>query len=97
MNTGIKLYNTLLKDIKLHFRQRQGKATTNFEFTLPPIQSALAREMLKDINKPIGISEYELTRILPDKLKINLPSVQEIEEELSEKLNLNSAKLENTK
>lgn len=43
-----------------------------------------AEYALKDINKPIGISEYELTRALPENLKSSLPSIEEIEEELSE-------------
>lgn len=45
-----------------------------------------AEYSLKDIQKPIGISEYELTRILPENLKSSLPSVEEIELELGEKL-----------
>ncbi len=42
----------------------------------------LAEYTLRDINKPIGISEYELTRSLPDNLKSSLPTVEEIEAEL---------------
>jgi len=42
-----------------------------------------AEYSLRDIHKPIGISEYELTRALPDNLKGSLPSVEEIENELS--------------
>ena len=41
-----------------------------------------AEYSLRDINKPIGISEYELTRLLPDNLKGSLPSIEEIEEAL---------------
>ena len=41
-----------------------------------------AEYTLRDIHKPIGISEYELTRILPDNLKGSLPSIEEIEENL---------------
>lgn len=37
---------------------------------------------LKDINKPIGVSEYQLTHILPDNLKSSLPAIEEIEAEL---------------
>jgi hypothetical protein len=37
---------------------------------------------LRDINKPMGVSEFELTEILPENLKSNLPSIEEIEEEL---------------
>lgn len=39
---------------------------------------------LKDINKPIGVSEYQFTQILPENLKSSLPSIEEIEAELSE-------------
>ena len=39
---------------------------------------------LRDINKPIGVSEFELTEILPDNLKNSLPTIEEIEEELNE-------------
>jgi len=40
---------------------------------------------LKDINKPLGISEFELTEILPKEYKSSLPTIEEIEAELSEK------------
>ena len=42
-----------------------------------------AEYALRDIHKPIGVSEYELTRALPDNLKSSLPSVEEIEAELA--------------
>ncbi|NCU28348.1 MAG: DUF1016 family protein, partial [Candidatus Moranbacteria bacterium] len=32
---------------------------------------------LKDINKPLGISEYQLTEILPKEYKSSLPSIEE--------------------
>ncbi len=38
---------------------------------------------LRDINKPIGVSEFNLTEILPEKLKNSLPTVEEIENELT--------------
>lgn len=37
---------------------------------------------LKDVNKPIGVSEYELTRHLPEKYKNALPTIEEIEREI---------------
>ena len=43
----------------------------------------VAEYALKGIEKPIGISEYELTRALPDNLKSSLPSIEEIENELN--------------
>jgi predicted nuclease of restriction endonuclease-like (RecB) superfamily len=37
---------------------------------------------LKDINKPIGVSDYVITKNLPANLKASLPSIEEIEAEL---------------
>jgi predicted nuclease of restriction endonuclease-like (RecB) superfamily len=37
---------------------------------------------LRDINKPMGVSEFEFTEILPDNLKSSLPTVEELENEL---------------
>ena len=45
-----------------------------------------AEYALKDINKPIGISEYELIKAIPEDLKSNLPTVEEIEQEITEKI-----------
>ncbi len=42
----------------------------------------VAEYALSDINKPIGVSEYELTESLPDDLKGSLPTIKEIENEL---------------
>ena len=42
----------------------------------------LAEYSLRDIHKPIGISDFELTRALPENLKSSLPTVEEIEAEL---------------
>lgn len=46
----------------------------------------LAEYSLRDIHKPIGISDYELTRALPDNLKSSLPTVEEIEMELAQEV-----------
>lgn len=43
----------------------------------------LAEYALRDIHKPIGVSDYELTRALPEELKSSLPTIEEIETELS--------------
>lgn len=42
-----------------------------------------AEYALRDIHKPIGVSEYELTRALPENLKGSLPSIEELEAEMS--------------
>jgi len=38
---------------------------------------------LRDINKPIGISEFSFTEILPENLKSSLPTIEELEKELT--------------
>lgn len=43
----------------------------------------VAEYALTDVNKPIGISEYQLTQALPDNLKSSLPSIEEIEAEFA--------------
>jgi predicted nuclease of restriction endonuclease-like (RecB) superfamily len=43
----------------------------------------VAEYALRGVEKPIGISEYELTRALPASLKSALPTVEEIEAELA--------------
>ena len=37
---------------------------------------------LESTSQPIGVSEYQLAKLLPDNLKSSLPSIEEIEEEL---------------
>jgi hypothetical protein len=38
-----------------------------------------AEYALKDINKPIGLAEYKLERVIPENLKSALPTIEEIE------------------
>ena len=45
-----------------------------------------AEKAQKDKKKPIGISEYELIKAIPEDLKSNLPTVEEIEQEITEKI-----------
>jgi predicted nuclease of restriction endonuclease-like (RecB) superfamily len=40
---------------------------------------------LRDLNKPMGISEYRLTDSIPESLKTKLPSIEEIENEFERK------------
>lgn len=37
---------------------------------------------LRDIAKPIGVSDYELGQALPSDLRSSIPSIEEIEAEL---------------
>jgi hypothetical protein len=43
----------------------------------------LAEYALRGMSKPIGVSEYELTRALPEELKSSLPTIDEIESALT--------------
>ncbi len=43
----------------------------------------IAEYALRDMNKPMGVSTYQLLHALPEKLKGNLPSIEELEKELS--------------
>lgn len=45
-----------------------------------------AEYALRDINKPMGISEYKLTDAIPENIKTKLPSIEELENKLTEKI-----------
>ena len=59
--------------------EREGKAITNFQATLPPRQSVLAQQTLKD---PYLFDFLELTKSLPTELQSKLPTIEQIESEL---------------
>jgi predicted nuclease of restriction endonuclease-like (RecB) superfamily len=42
----------------------------------------IAEYSLTDLHKPLGISSYELKKVLPENLKSHLPSIEEVENEL---------------
>jgi predicted nuclease of restriction endonuclease-like (RecB) superfamily len=42
----------------------------------------VAEYALRDISKPLGVSDFEITRQLPEELRRDLPTVDQIEEEL---------------
>jgi predicted nuclease of restriction endonuclease-like (RecB) superfamily len=46
----------------------------------------VAEYALANINHPIGVSEYELTKLFPEEYKSSLPSIEEIENELKDEL-----------
>ncbi|HKL22226.1 MAG TPA: PDDEXK nuclease domain-containing protein [Tichowtungia sp.] len=43
---------------------------------------------LRGLEKPVGVSSYQLTRALPDDLKPSLPTVEELESELAENVDV---------
>ena len=44
----------------------------------------VAEYALKNINRPIGVSEYTLTQAIPEEIKTSLPTIEELEAELAE-------------
>ena len=46
----------------------------------------IAEYALRGMKKPIGISEYELTRALPKEFRSSLPTIEQIETELTEQV-----------
>jgi DUF1016 N-terminal domain/YhcG PDDEXK nuclease domain len=67
----------------LRFRHRSDRPSIGLILCQDRNQ-VVAEYALRGATKPIGISEYELTRALPAGLRSALPTVEEIEAELSE-------------
>lgn len=66
--------SVLMHQIDTRLHQRAGRALTNFVLTLPPVQSDLAREMIKDpfIFKPAPLDASAHERALEDALLARL-------------------------
>ena len=77
---------------KLNFYLSAVDATMKHESDNPSIGLILCKDKnrlvaeyaLKDISKPVGISEYRLIESIPENLQGSLPSIEQIEAELSE-------------
>ena len=52
----------------------------------------VAQYALSGYDQPIGVSDYQLTKAIPDNLKSALPTVEEVEEELSKIIELDVPK-----
>jgi hypothetical protein len=52
----------------------------------------IAEYALKDINKPIGVSEYKLSEYLPTELADTLPSAEDIEKRVKLQFDVNEDK-----
>lgn len=74
-----------------HLRHADDKSTIGL-ILCQDRKTVLAEYALRGIEKPIGISEHELTRTLPESIKSALPSIEDIERELSKTVPNSSAK-----
>ncbi|TWJ18974.1 PDDEXK nuclease domain-containing protein [Geobacter argillaceus] len=77
---------------KLNFYLSAVDATMRHESDNPSIglilckdrKGLIAEYALKDISKPVGVSEYQLVAAIPENLKGSLPTVEELEAEFSD-------------
>lgn len=74
--------NFYIKSVDSQYRQDGDQPTIGI-ILCKSKDKLVAEYALSDIHKPIGVSEYQLIHILPDNLKQSLPSIEEIEAELS--------------
>lgn len=51
-------------------------------FYVRVIKKITAELSLKDVNKPIGVSEYKILSEIPEYLESTLPSIEDIEKRL---------------
>lgn len=75
--------NFYIKAIDEQYRQKGNEPTIGL-LLCKSKDKVVAEYALSDINKPMGISEYRLTNILPDELKSSLPIIEEIDAEFRE-------------
>jgi predicted nuclease of restriction endonuclease-like (RecB) superfamily len=75
--------NFYIKAIDEQYRQKGDEPTIGL-LLCKSKDKVVAEYALSDINKPMGISEYRLTNILPEELKSSLPTIEEIEAEFRE-------------
>jgi hypothetical protein len=73
--------NFYIKAVDENFRKPEDQPTIGI-LICKTRNTLVAEYALSDIQKPIGISEYRLTKSLPDQLKPSLPSVEALEAEL---------------
>ncbi len=75
--------NFYIKAIDEQIRQ-EGDAPTIGLLLCKSHDKVVVEYSLSDINKPIGVSEYQITKSLPEEFKSSLPTVEELEAELSD-------------
>ena len=87
------LENNWSRDVLVNFLdtdlfERQGKAITNN----PTLGLLICKDMdkveaqyaLESTSQPLGISSYELSKLIPEEFKGSLPTIEEIEAELKD-------------
>lgn len=62
--------------------QAPGSTLTMGLILCPQQNEVIAEYALRGVDKPIGVSTFELTRALPAELASKLPSIEQLEREL---------------
>ena len=65
-------------------KRNHGCAIARVQFHACSKDKIKAEYALRDINKPIGVSDYELGNALPKDIRSSLPSIEDIERDLNE-------------
>ncbi len=63
--------------------KRDGDAPTIGLLICKTKDAVLAKYALNSVNVPIGVSEYELSKFIPENFKQSMPTIEEIEQELN--------------
>ena len=74
--------NFYISAVDEQFRQKGDESTIGL-LLCKSKDKMVAEYALRDISKPIGISEYHLTNVLPEEFKSSLPTIEDIENELN--------------
>ena len=64
--------------------RKEGDAQTIGLLICKTKDNVLAQYAVNSLSEPVGISEYQLNNLIPDDFKGTIPSVEEIEQELSD-------------
>ena len=87
---GSAFYATLSTDLKREIPEATGLSERNLRYTkrfyllYNKYFTNLQQPVAESSSQPIGISEYELEQFYPEKLEGTIPSVEEIEEKLTQ-------------
>lgn len=74
--------NFYIKAVDEQFKQKGDEPTIGL-LLCKSKDKMVAEYALSDIRKPMGISEYQLTNILPEEFKSSLPAIEDIEAEFN--------------
>jgi predicted nuclease of restriction endonuclease-like (RecB) superfamily len=74
--------NFYLTALDKQVKSREDKPSIGMILCKSKGNKVVAEYTLQDLNKPIGIAEYRLTEAIPDDIRTELPSIEELEEEL---------------